>query len=159
MRGFEFLACAGAEALQLGERAVVGTFGGIDAALQAREAVAGAAVDVAERSILVQAEGGGARVLDLVGPELGFETAEALKLPVGVDELVDQEALEVGGRRPILVIAGDHGFELGEVLAGDDLGLGVDAGLEGVEARGGLPLGRARAGGVLRIATIRLELT
>src|SRR5579859_3243565 len=43
-----------AEALQLGERAIVRALGGIDATLQTGEAIAIAAVDIAERGVLIQ---------------------------------------------------------------------------------------------------------
>ena len=66
-------------------------------------------------------------------PEFGFEAREALEEPISADERIDEEALEVGGGRPILVIAGGHGFELGRIFAGNDLSFGIDAGFECVE--------------------------
>ena len=46
----------------------------------------------------------------------------------------------------LLMVIGGEGFEGGGIFAGDDLGFGVDAGLESVEAGYGLPLRRAGAG-------------
>jgi hypothetical protein len=44
-------------------------------------------------------EGGGAGVLDVMGPELGFNTSEALEDPIGADEGINEETFErVPGR-------------------------------------------------------------
>lgn len=51
-----------------------------------------------------------------------------------------------------------EGVEGGGIFAGDDLGFGVDAGLERVEAGYGLPLQASGAGGFLRITMIRLDV-
>ena len=57
-----------------------------------------------------------------------------------------------------LVVIADQRFELVRILAADDLRLGVNAGFQGVEAGDGVSFGRARARGVLRIATIGVDL-
>jgi hypothetical protein len=83
-------------------RAVVGALRGIDAALETGEALGGAAVDIAKRSIPIQfVEGGGAGILDVMGPELGFNTSEAPEEPIGADEGINEETFERGGRLPI----------------------------------------------------------
>ena len=56
------------------------------------------------------------------------------------------------------MVIGGEGFEGGGIFAGDDLGFGVDSGLESVEAGYGLPLRRAGTSRFLRIAAIRLDL-
>ena len=148
------------EALQLGEGAVVRALGGIDAALQAGEAVVGAAVDVAERSLFVQfGVYGLAGVFDFVSPGFGFNAGKAAEEPIGADEGIDQETFEVRGWGPVLVIALGEGFELGGIFAGDHLGFGVDAGFERVEARDGFAFRGARAGGELRVAPVGVDLS
>ena len=150
---------AGAEALQLSEGAVVGALGGIDAALEAGEAIIDTAIDVADGRVLIQfGEDGFASAFDFVGPQLGFEAGKALEEPIGADERIDEETFEEGGGGPIVVIAGGDGFEFRRIFAGDDLGLRVNPGFERIEARGGLALGSTGAGGELRIATIRFDL-
>jgi len=121
----------GAEPLQLGEGAIVGTLGGINPPLQAGEAVAHAGVDVAHGSGLVQRiEVRLPGLFDLVQPELGFEARKALEEPIGADERIDQEAFEPAGGGPIVVIARGHGLQAGGIFAGNDLGFGIDAGFE-----------------------------
>jgi hypothetical protein len=56
------------------------------------------------------------------------------------------------------MVFGGEKFESRGVFAGDDLGLSVNAGLEGIEADSGLALGRARTGRFLRIEAIGLDL-
>jgi hypothetical protein len=78
--------------------------------------------------------------------------------PVGAHQGIDEEALEPGSGRPIAVIAGGHGFQVGRIFAGNNLSAGVNAGFERIQARNGLPLSGAGTGGELRIATIRFDL-
>jgi hypothetical protein len=61
--------------------------------------------------------------------------------PVGAAERVltgdqgtDEHAALRRGRVEALLVFGEECFELSRIFAGDDLGLGVDAGLQGVEA-------------------------
>jgi hypothetical protein len=140
------------EALQLSESAVIGALGGIDAALEPGEGVERAAVDFSERHLSLGALG------ELVGPELGFDAVEAAQLPIRLDQGVNEKAFQGGGRLELLVISAGECFKLSGIFAGDDLGVGVDAGREGIKAGDGLPLGRAGAGGFLRIHAIRLDL-
>jgi hypothetical protein len=138
---------------------MVGTLGGIDAALETGEAFVVAAVDVADGSVLVElVEDGFAGVVHVMRPEFGFETGEALEEPIGANQRIDEETFEVRGGLPILVIARGHSFEFGRIFAGDDLSFGVDAGLEGIETGDGFALRSARACRELRISTIRFDL-
>jgi hypothetical protein len=56
------------------------------------------------------------------------------------------------------VIFGREERESRGVFAGDDLGLGINAGFQGIEADSGLALDRAWTWGFLRIESIRLDL-
>jgi hypothetical protein len=53
---------------------------------------------------------------------------------------------------------GGEVLEIGLAFADDDLGLGVEAGAEGVLAGGGFARDGAGAGGLLRIATVGVDL-
>lgn len=146
--------------MQLGDRALTGTLGGIDAALEEGEGVAAAVEDVAEGRVLVDGVGAGLFGFgDLVFPELGFDAIEAAELPIGADEGIDQQAGERGGRLKLVEVFGGEGFELGGVFAPNDLGLGMNAGFERIAAGGGLALDGARTGGTLCVAAIGLDLT
>ena len=147
-----------AEALQVIEGAVEGAFGGIDAALEEVELMVRAGHDLAERGVLIGSAEGFGGVGELVGPKLGFGAAETAELPIGADEVVDKGAFGGGGGLPLEVIVAGEGLELTGVLARDDLRLGLEAGFEGVEARDGFSFGRARARGVLRVATVGFDL-
>jgi hypothetical protein len=50
-------------------------------------------------------------------------------------------------------------FEVGEVLGGEDEGLGVDAGFEGVHGRRGLACDRGGAGGFLGVTAVGFYLS
>ncbi len=73
---------------------------------------------------------------DTVIPELGFDAAEAALDPLGGDECVDERELRWAGGPIVEEVRGGEGFKFGGVFAGDDVGPGVDAGFEGVEAIG-----------------------
>ena len=113
---------------------------------------------MAEGSVFIEAAEGVFGFGDFIVPELGFDAAEAAELPIGIDEGVGEKAREGRGGLKLLVVAGGDGLQFGRIFAGDDLGFGVDAGFERIEAGDGLPLRRAGAGGVLGVATIRLDL-
>jgi len=111
----------------VGESPVIRALGGIDATLEPGEALIGAAVDVADRRPQIElVEDGGAGIFDVMGPELGFDTRQPLEEPVGADQGIDQETLEVSGRLPFLMVADGHGFEFGGIFAEDHQSLGVD---------------------------------
>ena len=114
--------------------------------------------DLAERSFLIETAEGFGGVGELVNPELSLGAAEAAELPIGADEVIDEEAFGGGGGLPLEVIVLGEGFEFAGVLAGDDLRFGFKAGFEGVEAGDGFSFGRARARGVLRVPTVSFNL-
>ena len=137
-----------AEAAQVVEGAIEGALGGIDAALEEMERMIRAGCDLAERCVLIQSVEGFRGVGEFVSPELGLGAAEAAELPIGADEVVDEDAFSGGGGLPLEVIVAGEGFQFAGVLAGDDLRFGFDASFECVEARDGLSFGRGRARGV-----------
>jgi hypothetical protein len=91
-------------------------------------------------------------------PDLGLEFVEATDLPVGGYHDIHQEALHGGGGLEVVVVFEGEGFQDGGVFAGDDLGLSVDAGFEGMEAGNGIAFDGARAGGFRRIEAVGLVL-
>jgi hypothetical protein len=129
---------------------VPGALGRIGAALEEREVFAAADE--------VQAFGVGAfehvLVIGFVVPDLGVGEGIAAKEPVGVDEGGDEEGLFGSGGLPAEEVSVGEGTEFGGVFAGDDLRSGVEAGLEGIGAGGGLSRGGAWACGALRIAAV-----
>jgi len=121
----------------LAEGVAVVVVGGVDAALEAFEL----AVEV-----------GGAL------PEARFDAAEAAEEPFGVDQGVDAHALDGRGGVVVAVVFGAEGVEVFRVFAGEDGGVGVDAGLQGIETGSGFALDGARAGGFLSVAAVGLDL-
>ena len=63
-----------------------------------------------------------------------------------------------GARRGAQTGFGDEDCELVRTFAGEDLGFGINAGLQGIEAGRGLALNGARAGGFLGVLMVRLGL-
>jgi hypothetical protein len=100
----------------------------------------------------------GAPGLHAVLPDLGLGFAEAAKWPLGGYHGIDEEALLGGGGLKAFVIVKGEGFEDVGVLARDDVGAGVNAGFQGIEAGNGLALIGAGAGGVLSVAAVSLNL-
>jgi hypothetical protein len=101
---------------------------------------------------------GVAGVLHHMDQDLGINSVEAAEEPGGADDVIDQGAFDDGLGLAILVEPFGEGGEGGGILAGDDGGRGVNSGLEGIHAGGGLALDGARAGGVLRIAAVGVNL-
>jgi hypothetical protein len=96
--------------------------------------------------------------LEVVGVEVGFGEAEAADEPLVVDEGIDEIALAWGNGVELGVV---FGGELGEgfgVFAADDVGFGMEAGLESVQAGDGFAGLGAGAGRFLRIQAIRADL-
>ena len=93
-----------------------------------------------------------------VGVEFGLGAPEALEGPLAADEFIDVDALLGEGGAEAEVVGGDESVVGGTVFAGEDGGVGVDAGLEGIEAGGGLALGGLGAGGFLGVATVGVDL-
>jgi hypothetical protein len=133
---------------------MVGALDGVDAALETVEAVAVAVVGLSWLEALELAE----ESVDVDPNELRFEGTEAALQPLGGDEGIDQGA-DFGSGGPVaVVIFGGEERESRGVLAGDDLGLGVNAGFQGIEADCGLALSGAWTCGFLRIEPVGLDL-
>jgi hypothetical protein len=139
---------------ELLEGAVVAALGGIDAAMEAGELFLAADEGAAGGDQIFL----GATLMHGVLPDLGFGVAEAAELPRGGHHGVDQK--EVFRRRGLEagVVVDSEGFQGGRIFAGDDVGLSVDAGFEGIEAGDGLAPWGTRAGGFLRIEAVGLDL-
>ena len=110
------------------EGAVEGAAGGIEAPLELAEGLVVLHAGLAEGKIVFHGEG------FLVGifKELGFGDAEAAEGPLAADEVVEQDAGFRGGGAVALVELVDELLEVGEVLGGEDEGLGMDAGFVGL---------------------------
>jgi hypothetical protein len=137
------------------ESAVDGSAGGVEAVLEFGEGVGVDGGGLSEGVLL----GAGPALLLLIFPSLSFGGAETAEGPLAGNEIVDEEAGLRGGWLVVPVILFDELFEIGESLGGEDEGLGVDAGFEGVHGRCGFACDRGRAGGFLGVTTIRFDLT
>jgi hypothetical protein len=93
-----------------------------------------------------------------VGGEFGLGAAETEQGPLAADDLIDVDALLGKSGAEALVVSGDESVVGGTVLAGEDGGLGMDAGFEGIEAGGGLALGGLGSRRFLGVATIGVDL-
>jgi hypothetical protein len=133
---------------------VVGALGAIDAALEAAEGGLAAAEGLAGRAVLFQGPG----ILHFAFEDLGIDSSKAAEQPFVVDEGIDEEAFFGGGRKEALAIFPGEGFKGGGVFAADEVGFGVDAGLESIHAGDGLALNGAGAGGAQGVETIRRDL-
>jgi hypothetical protein len=136
------------------EGAVDGSTGGVEAVLEFGEGVEVDGGGLSEGVLL----GASPALLLLIFPGLGFGDAETAEGPLTGNEIVDQEAGFRGGGLVVPVILFDELFEVGEFLGGEDEGLGVDAGFDGVHGRDGFACDRGGAGGFLGITTIRVDL-
>ena len=142
------------QALQLGERFFIGAFGQSDAALEAAEGLVAGDEGFAEGRAF-----GAIGAYGVVFPELSFGAEEAAQDPFVAEEVVNLEALlGSGGLETFEVLVLELG-ELAAVLAGDELGLGIQAGFQSVHGRYSLALRRTRAGGFLSVEAIGLDLT
>jgi hypothetical protein len=133
---------------------VVGALGGIDAALEAAEGVLAADEGLAGRAVFLQGPG----VLHFAFEDLGIDSSKAAEQPFIVDEDVDEEAFFGGGGKEALAIFTGEGFKGGGVFAADEVGFGVDAGLESIHAGDGLARNGAWPGGSQGVETIRRDL-
>jgi len=136
------------------EGAIAGAASGIGTVLEFGEGGGVLAGRLPERVVLFYAIG----VLLLVGPHLGFDAVEAAEYPLTADEVVKEAAGFGGGWVVALVILIDEELEVGEFLVGEEEGLGVETGFQGVHGRGGLACGRGGAGGFLGVAAVGLDL-
>jgi hypothetical protein len=98
-------------------------------------------------------------VLDGVDQDLGIDPGEASEKPCVADDVVNQEAFDVGLGPATLVEPCGEGGEIGGILTGDDVRFGVDSRFKSIHTGGGLALGGAWAGGVLRVAAVSFYLT
>ena len=146
-----------AEAFQFFERAVVIALGGINAALDTGEGLDVGAVDVAEGEVWVEMTAFFVPV-PVIAPDLGFGFAQAAEEPLAVNQSVDQGALLGRGSLKTVMVFGGERFERLGVFAADDLGGGVNAGLESVHAGNGFAFERARTGGFFRVEAVGLYL-
>jgi len=140
--------------LQFGEDlqvAVELTMGGIDAALQVIELLAGE--DVGGDHGVVADGVGQAHV-----PGGGFEPAEADQEPGLVDEGGDEGFLFGGGGLEAVEEVVTKGVEGGLVFADEGVGFGEDAVFEGVEADGGFAFVGTGSGRFESVAAIGLDL-
>ena len=94
----------------------------------------------------------------LEGPHFGFDAVEAAEGPLAADQIVEEAAGLGGSGLVALVILVDEELEVGEVLIGEEEGLGVEAGFQGVHGGGGLACGRGGAGRFLGVAAVGLDL-
>ena len=136
------------------EGAVAGTAGGIDAVLEFGEGGGVVGGGISEGQLLVFVEGH----VVLVGPHFGFGAVEAAEKPLAADEVVEEAACFGGGRMVELVILVDEELEVGAFLVGEEEGLGVESGFEGVPGGDGLARGRGRAGGFQGVAAVGFYL-
>jgi hypothetical protein len=146
---------SGLELLQFLDGLEAQAAGVIDAALEAGLGVGSGVEGLAGGAVGAGVMG----VLDGVDQELGIDPGEANEKPGVADDVVDQEAFDVGLRLAALVEpCGKCGKSCG-ILAGDDVRFSVDSRLESIHAGGGLALGGAWACRVLRVAAVSLYLT
>ena len=137
------------------EGAMVRALDGVDAALETFEGVAVALVGLGCLEALLLPEKTG----DVELEELGFEGAEAALHPLGGDQGIDQGAdFGSGGLVAVMVLSSEERESRG-IFAGDDLGLGVNAGLQSIEADSGPALSGAWTCGFLCIEPIGLDLS
>ena len=123
----------GLELAKAAERLLVLAPGGIDAALKALQGFVEAMVGQAERAARVGVFliGDG---LKLALPELVLDAAQTAEQPFRRDQDIDQRALLGRDGTVALVVLGGQGCEIFRRLAGEDMGLGVNAGFQGIEA-------------------------
>jgi len=144
----------GLEAFEIVRGAVEGALGGIDAALQEREVFA-AADEIEAVAVGVVAHAVGRA---LVVPDFGVGKGIAAEQPIGIDEGGDEKRLLGGGGLPAEEVLVGEATEFGGVFSGNDLGPGIEAGLQGVGTGGGFALGGAGTGGLLRVEAIGGDL-
>jgi hypothetical protein len=151
------------QALELLERALEVSLGGVDAVLEAGEDFSFLIVDGAAEENEVFLTVGflavfGTADFDIAVPELGFGATEAAENPVGVDEDIDEAALVGNIGLKTVGVAGGEGLEVDGIFALNDFGFGIDAGGEGIQPGNGFAGVRRGAGGFLGIATTSFVL-
>ena len=150
-----FFPFGGLEAGEVLEGVLEVALEGVDAALDALKDVAAVFENVGFGFGTVDEHPG---VSESGFPEAGFDVAHAAEEPIAMDADIDQ-GLGLGGLRvPAELVLFDEGLEFGLVFTGNDLGVGVNAGLQGIEADGGFTGGGAWAGGFAGVYAIGFEL-
>jgi hypothetical protein len=145
----------GLESLQIEDGLAFEAAGVIDAALEAGLGVGSVVEGLAGGAVGAGIVG----VFDGVDEEFGIDPVEAAEAPGVADDVIDQEAFDVGLGLATVVETCGEGGEIGDIFAGDDGGFGVDAGFDGVHAGSGFAFGSARPCGVLCVATVSVDLT
>jgi hypothetical protein len=149
---------------ELLESALGGALVGVETALETIEALfdvvkGGAESVLAETYVaVVRFVIEGIIDFEMVLPDVGFDSAEAADLPFVVDEGVHQVALARGCGVELGVVLGGELSQGFGIFAPDDVGLGMNAGFQGVHAGDGLAGAGAGAGGFPRIQAIRRDL-
>jgi hypothetical protein len=137
--GVVFGGAVGLKGAELLDGAVVGA---LRASLVAGEAVEDSGFFAAEE------------IFEIAAADFGFDAAEALEIPGGVEDLAEGDGFEGA----LGVELGFEGVaELGEVvffIAADDEMLRGEAVFEGVLGDAGFAFGRDRAGGVERVGSV-----
>ena len=90
---------------------------------------------------------------------MSFGGAQAALEPLTIYKVVDEGAGFGGGGIVALVVFVDELLEVGEFFGGEDEGLGVDAGFEGIHGGDGFACDRGGAGGFLRVTAVRFDLS
>jgi hypothetical protein len=140
----------GLEALEFAEGVAVVALGGIDHALEAGEGAVGVAEGVAERGFLAEFVGG----VHMVDEDLGFGGGEAAEGPRGADEDIDEVALLGDSGAEALEVLAAKGVEMAGVFTGNDEGLGVDAGFQGIHGGTGFARSGAWSRGTVGMGAI-----
>src|SRR6266567_9046488 len=91
--------------------------------------------------------------------EGGFHALNAQPAPGGHGDLGDEEFLGGGGGLVFGVEPVKQSFEIGGIFAGQDESFGVQAVFEAVQTDGCAAFGRGRARAVLRVETVRFDLS
>ena len=145
---------SGLEAFEFAEGVAEGALGGVDAGLEAIELGEADLVGSPEDGVFVLA----VVIRGTKFPETGFDEAETAEEPFGIDHGIEEQAFGGSGGAVVVVILGAEGLEVGGFFVADDVGLGVDAGFQGILGRSGLALSGAGTGGFLGIEAIGLGL-
>jgi hypothetical protein len=149
----------GFDAAEFGAGFVPLAFGGLAAAEGFLEGVAVFAIGEigsAERVWILRIVGkdGG----DDGGEDLFFDAFEAAHVPIGTDDGVAEGGLFGSFGSELFVVVLREGGESFGVFAGEQDGLGINAGFQGVEAGDGFPLDGGRAGRFESVQAIGLKL-
>ncbi len=127
---------------------------GIDPALQCVALCIDKRVDTA-KGVRLAVPGS---LLEALVPDIGVGFAKADEEPGLVNEVGNEEFLFGGGGLVASDVIVAQGFESVPVFADEDVGIGEDGVLEGVEAGDGFAFGGAGSGGMLGVASIGCDL-